>query len=297
VRAAVIYNPSAKGDKARAFRKSLDEISRQCTLLRTESPGDATRLADNAVRDGYDALIAAGGDGTLNEVLNGIAKSPGGLERVRLGVLPLGTVNVFARELGLPTRLRAAWPILCQGNERRIDLPYAEWVSAGQVQRRYFAQLAGAGLDARAIELTRWSLKKRIGPLAYVVAGFEALAEARTRIVVRVNGQTVQGPLVLLGNGSRYGGSFQVFPNADVTDGLIEVCVFPHVNWRILLQCGLSLLTRRRLPETCVVRMRASSAEITTVGASRFEVEGELAGQLPATFGIVRQALRVLVPR
>ena len=297
MRAAVIFNPSAKGDKARAFHKSLDEISHQCALLPTESPGDATRLAVSAIRDGYDTLIAAGGDGTLNEVLNGLALSPGALEHVRLGVLPLGTVNVFARELGLSTRPQDVWPILLLGNERRIDLPFAEWVSAGQAQRRYFAQLAGAGLDARAIELTSWSLKKKIGPLAYVVAGLEALAEASTRVVVQADGHTAHGELALLGNGRLYGGSFRVFPQADLTDGLIEVCVFPRVNWWILVRCGFTLLARRRLPESCVIRMRAASIEITTNGTSRFEVEGELAGPLPVTFGVIRQALRVLVPR
>jgi len=297
VRAAVIFNPAAKGDKARSFRESLDAIARHCTLKRTQAAGDATRLAVEAIHEGHDTLIAAGGDGTLNEVLNGLAQTPGGLENTRLGVLPLGTVNVFARELGLPTQPQVAWPILLAAAERRIDLPYAEWNSSGQTQRRYFIQLAGAGLDARAIELTSWSLKKKIGPGAYIVAGLKALAEPPVNLQVRTETQNVSGQLVLIGNGRLYGGTFHVFPDADLSNGLLEICVFPRANWRTLARCGVSLLTRRRLAERCVVRLRTPAVTLTADRPARFEVEGELSEQLPVTFSILPRALRILVPR
>ena len=297
VRAAVIFNPAAKGDKARSFRASLDTIARHCTLKRTLAPADATRLAAEAVNEGHDTIIAAGGDGTLNEVLNGIAQTPGGLEQTRLGVLPLGTVNVFARELGLPTQPHLAWPVLLAAAERRIDLPFAEWNSSGQTHRRYFAQLAGAGLDARAIELTSWSLKKKIGPGAYIVAGLRALAEKPVNLQVRTAVQSAAGQLVLIGNGRLYGGSFRVFPDADLSNGQLEICVFPKVNWLTLVRCGATLLTRRQLPESCVVRLRAPSVTLTADRPTRFEVEGELAEPLPVTFGLLPRALRVLVPK
>lgn len=296
MRAAVIFNPAAKGDKARSFRKALDAIARHCTLLRTQAAGDATRLAAEAVRDGFDTVIAAGGDGTLNEVLNGLAQTPEGLANVRLGVLPLGTVNVFARELGLPTRPEAAWQWLLRATERRLDLPWAEWKTGGQTRRRYFVQMAGAGLDARAIELTKWSLKKVIGPGAYVVAGLRALAQSAATIRVCAGDQVAFGQLVLIGNGRLYGGSFRIFPQADAADGLLEVCVFPRANWLTLLRSGTSLLSRRVLPEGCVVRMRAASVSLTAESSTRFEVEGELCDCLPVTFHLLPQALRVLSP-
>jgi len=297
VRAAVIFNPAAKGDKARSFRTALDTIARHCTLKRTQAPGDATQLAVEAIHEGHDTLIAAGGDGTLNEVLNGLAQTPGALETTRLGVIPLGTVNVFARELGLPTQPQLAWPILLQAVERRIDLPYAEWQSSGQTHRRYFAQLAGAGLDARAIELTNWSLKKKIGPGAYIVAGLKALAERPVNLQVRTATQSVAGQLVLIGNGRLYGGSFRVFPEADLSDGQLDICVFPKVNWLVLTRCGVSLLPRRLLPERCVIRLRAPAVTLTADCPTRFEVEGELAEHLPVSFSLLPQALRVLVPK
>jgi diacylglycerol kinase family enzyme len=174
VRICVIFNPTARGEKARRFRRHLDDFGTQSTLKLTAAAGDARRLAAEAVGEGCEIIVAAGGDGTLNEVLNGIGDAPEGFERARLGLLPLGTVNVFARELAIPTKLEAAWKIIQQGREMRIDLPSVEHDSDGTHARRYFAQLAGAGLDARAIELVQWPLKKKIGPLAYIWAGLKA---------------------------------------------------------------------------------------------------------------------------
>ena len=123
MRTCVIFNPAARGEKATRFRRHLDAIGEQCKLKLTTAAGDARRLATEAVQEGFEILVAAGGDGTLNEVLNGIGDASGGFDRVRLGVLPLGTVNVFARELAIPSRLEKAWDIIRAGHQTRIDLP------------------------------------------------------------------------------------------------------------------------------------------------------------------------------
>src|SRR5262249_38734294 len=162
------FNPAARGDKARRFRRHLESIGMQSTLRQTAAAGDARRLAAEAVREGFEVVVAAGGDGTLNEVLNGIGDVPDGFERARLGVLPLGTVNVFAQELGIPARLEAAWDTIQRGRQTRIDLPWVEHKANGPSARRCFAQMSGAGLDARAIELVKWQIKKMVGPVAYV---------------------------------------------------------------------------------------------------------------------------------
>ncbi len=103
----MIFNPAARGEKARRFRRQLDAIGAQCALKATAAPHDARRLAAEAINDGFDLIVAAGGDGTINEVLNGIGDAPDGFAKARLGVLPLGTVNVFARELKIPAARRA----------------------------------------------------------------------------------------------------------------------------------------------------------------------------------------------
>lgn len=296
VRACVIFNPAAKGQKAERFRRSHEVITADAEIKPTSAPGDARRLATHAVEEGFDTLIAAGGDGTLNEVLNGIGDAPNGFERVRLGVLPLGTANVFAREFGIPLRPAAAWAVLREGRERTIDLPRLEIGEAENRRRLYFAQLAGAGLDARAIQLVSWSLKKKLGPLAYVWAGLRALSEPPANLSVSDGIRNLGGQLVLIGNGRLYGGNFKVFPQADPTDGFLEVCVFPQVNWSVLIRCGFKLLLTGTLPESVVTRVRAKSLTLLGPSTACAEVDGELAGPLPARFTVQRQTLRIIVP-
>ena len=296
MRTCVIFNPAARGEKARHFRRHLEALGNQATLKLTAAAGDARRLAEEAVNEGFDIVVAAGGDGTLNEVLNGLGDAPEGFERARLGLLPLGTVNVFARELGLPVRLEAAWEAIQQGKETRIDLPCVDHEADGLRQRRYFAQLAGAGLDARAIELVHWPLKKRIGPLAYVVAGLKALMGAQSKITVTGGGRSETGELVLIGNGRLYGGQYRIFPGADLRDGRLDVCVFPRVNWLTLARCGPALLLQGRPPASLVRAFQAESLTLNSPVPTPLEADGELLGRLPATFSVQRSRLRVIVP-
>jgi diacylglycerol kinase (ATP) len=299
VKTCVIFNPAARGEKARHFRDHLAALSARVVLKPTYAAGTGRPLAAEAVREGFETIVAAGGDGTLNEVLNGIGDVPDGFQRVRLGVLPLGTINVFARELGLPTAFASAWAIVEQGRERTLDLPQAEFLRDGQLVRRYFAQLAGAGLDSRAIELVNWEHKKAIGPLAYVMAGFKALAERKPQITVATGQTRLSGELVLIGNGRYYGGSFELFPRANLEDGLLDVTVFPQVNWEVLLRSGWGWLTDQiHAAAGCQV---AQGDTITLAAAAAgasipIELDGDNVGHLPASFGVRRRALRVLAP-
>ena len=296
MRICVIFNPAARGNKARRFRRHLDEMAQQSVFRATTAPGDARRFAAEAVADGFDTIVAAGGDGTVNEVLNGIGDAPDGLARARLGVLPLGTVNVFARELKIPLRLEGAWQVLRRGSESRIDLGRVDFSSGGKPARRYFVQLAGAGLDARAIELVSWQLKKNAGPLAYVVAGFQALMEKQPRICASADGQKIEGELALIGNGRFYGGSFDIFPGADLADGRLDACLFPSVKFSALLRLAPEFLLRQKLSERRVRRLRAEKFELTSDSPAAFELDGEWIGNLPATFSLESKKLRVAVP-
>jgi len=295
VRTCVIYNPAAKGQKAERFRALLNVIAKEATLKQTTGPREARRLAAQAIAEGFETLVAAGGDGTLNEVLNGMGDVADGFDRARLGVLPLGTVNVFARELGIPLRPNSAWEVLRSGKETRLDLGQIDAGSMQSGERSYFAQLAGAGLDARAIELVEWSLKKKIGPLAYIVAGLKAMRESNPVLTVTAGNTVVTGQLVLIGNGTLYGGTYRVFPGARFDDGKLDVCIFPKVNWPRLIRCGCSIVFRRHLPESNVIRMQTAEFTLSGPTKSRFEIDGELAGQLPARFSVLPKALRVLI--
>ena len=296
MKTCVIFNPAARGEKAKQFREHLAALSSQVTLKPTYAAGTGRPLAAEAVREGFGTIVAAGGDGTLNEVLNGIGDEPDGFARVRLGVLPLGTINVFARELRIPTQFDTAWKTIEQGRESLIDLPFAEFAKDDQPQRRYFAQLAGAGLDSRAIELVNWEQKKVIGPLAYVVAGFKALAEPKPTIIASADKAGAMGELVLIGNGRYYGGTFELFPKADLRDGMLDVTVFPKVNWEVLFRTGWGWLTDQLHSAAGCHVFQAESFSLTSSGAVACEMDGENVGHLPARFALRPRGLRVLVP-
>jgi YegS/Rv2252/BmrU family lipid kinase len=292
----VIFNPSARGEKANRFREHLGSLSEQCTLKPTYAAGAGRLLAAQAVREGFDVIVAAGGDGTLNEVLNGLGDEPDAFSRCRLGVLPLGTINVFAKELMLPTGFDQAWAVIQKGAETTIDLPEAEFTVAGQTQRRFFAQMAGAGWDARAIELVDWEQKKKIGALSYVVAGLKAMRGPQPQVVATNGKETLAGELVLIGNGRLYGGNYRLFPLADLRDGVLEVSVFPRVNWEGLLRSGWGLLTDQLYAAGGAKHLKAETLHLYSASPVPFHVEGENAGHLPARFSLRRQVLRVLVP-
>jgi YegS/Rv2252/BmrU family lipid kinase len=292
----VIFNPAARGEKARHFRDQLAALSTQAALKPTYAAGSGRALAAEAVREGFDIVVAAGGDGTINEVLNGLYDSSQLTGKVRLGVIPLGTVNVFARELGLPADFEPAWRVIERGHELSIDLPESEFTLDGHIQRRCFAQLAGAGLDSRAIELVDWNQKKMIGPLAYVVAGFKALTEAKNQIVVSSPTAGATGELVLIGNGRFYGGSITLFPRASLQDGLLDVTVFPRVNWEVLLRCGWGWLRDQIHSAAGCNTFQVDTVTLSSNGFVPFELDGDNVGHLPARFSVKRGALRVIVP-
>jgi YegS/Rv2252/BmrU family lipid kinase len=296
VRTCVIFNPSARGEKAKRFRQQLDQIGKESALKLTSGPLEARRLATEAVNEQFEIIVAAGGDGTVNEVLNGLGDVPSGFERARLGVLPLGTVNVFARELALPSDLTAAWEVIRQGRETQIDLPSVEFSLNGNRSQRFFVQLAGAGLDARAIELVSWPLKKKIGPLAYVLAGLHALSGPGLKITATDGNHSSTGELILIGNGRFYGGQFRIFPTADLRDGLLEVCVFPRVTWLTLMRCGPRLLLRGDLPTSVAHSFQSKSVTLTSPTPGALQVDGELIGHLPAVCSIGSTRLKVIVP-
>ncbi len=296
MKTCVIFNPAARGEKANRFREHLAELSAECALKPTYAVGAGRTLAAEAVREGFELIVAAGGDGTVNEVVNGIGDEPDGLARACFGVLPLGTVNVFAKELYMPTNFKAAWQTLQRGHETLIDLPEAEYSAAGQTQRRYFAQMAGAGLDSRAVELIDFEHKKRIGALAYVVAGCKALSGPHPQIVASNGQESITGELVLIGNGRFYGGTYRLFPTADLRDGLLEVSVLPRAGWAGLARCGVGLLTDSLYTTGGVKHFQTASLHLSSATPVPFHVEGENTGFLPVHFSVGRRKLRVITP-
>jgi len=295
-RTCIIFNPAAKGEKARRFVAQVRDLAGEAVLKPTRTPGEGRALARQAVLEGQEIIVAAGGDGTINEVVNGLADAPDGFARARLGVVPLGTANVFARELDLPFRLPDAWAVIREGKEARLDLVQADFEQNGKPRRHYMVQLGGAGLDARAIELLKAGQKRALGSLAYVIAGLKALREAKAGIVAEDGHRRVQGQLTMLGNGRLYGGSFTLFPHADLKDGKLDVTVFPQADIRTLIRFWLDYLGGRH--EGIGGSVQFQCAELTLRACSPspvpFELDGDNVGYLPARFSVRPRRLRVV---
>ena len=286
----VIFNPAARGEKSQRIRRFLEtKTGLSVTLAPTQQAGEARQLAAGAVTEGYRVIVAAGGDGTINEVINGM-----GASGATLGVLPLDTVNVFAQELGIPRHVEAAWAVIENRRTRTIDLARAE--SNGVA--RYFMQLAGVGFDARAVRAASWELKKKIGPLSYIWAGLKTLSETHPRVEVSANGNSsVGGVAVLVGNGRFYGGRFALFPKARMDDGLLDVCVFEKCGYLDVLRYGHGILRGAHIDLGGVKYFQAERLVCTAPSATPFELDGEDAGDAPVTFSVVPRAVRVIVPK
>jgi YegS/Rv2252/BmrU family lipid kinase len=296
VKTCIIFNPTARGDKARRFRKHLDTLAAHATLKPSTSPGNARTLAAEAVREGFELIVGAGGDGTVNEVLNGIGDVPDAFSHVHLGVLPLGTVNVLAYELGIPSNLAAACKVLHSTRELVIDLPQIELQVAGKTTTRLFTQMAGFGWDARAVELVDWPLKKRIGRFAYLVAALRAMRERLPDITVSDGTRSLRGPFVIMGNGRFYAGRWALCPEAAWDDGLLEVTVFPRSTWPFMVRAAGALLINRLRALGGVQCLRAPALQLTSASPAPIQVDGEYAGTTPARCSIRPRTLRIVVP-
>src|SRR5262249_2982882 len=142
---------------------------------------------------------------------------------VILGVLPVGTMNVFAAELGLPWDVRGAWRVIREGHTRKIDLARAN--------EHYFVQLAGVGLDAQALQVTTRESKRNLGPLSYLVSAAQIAAQVPPRLLVEAEGVEREGSFVLVGNGRFYGTRLAFFKNARVDDGKLDVLIFKNLGY------------------------------------------------------------------
>jgi YegS/Rv2252/BmrU family lipid kinase len=241
----VIFNPTARSGKSRNLLRWLEQTEIECELKPTSCAGEGRALAAAAVRDGCATVVAAGGDGTINEVVNGIADVPGGLDQTRLGLLPVGSVNVFSRELGVPSRLEDAWRVVLSGRETRLDLPVVEYRHAEGTVCQHFVQLAGAGLDARAVEMVSQRWKRCLGPSAYLIAACRAWVGPHPLIRVDATNRSCCGRFVLIGNGRCYGGRWPAFPDADFQDGRLEIRVFRNLGWLMIARTLRALASGR----------------------------------------------------
>jgi YegS/Rv2252/BmrU family lipid kinase len=281
----VILNPAAHSDRAMRVRARVESLAQNCTVCTTSAPGEAEIMARHAVQEGFGTIVAAGGDGTIHEVVNGLAGSD-----VTLGLLPIGTVNVFAMELGLPSHnLGLCWDIIRGEHTRVVDLPSAN--------DKYFVQLAGVGLDAQVVKETSANLKRNFGPLSYLISAAQIATRKPPRLVVECEDTAVtEASFVLIGNGRRYGGPFPFFKQAVIDDGLLDVVLFKQLGYLEIIKYlqDVFFSSEISLPEVDYFQTR--QIRVTSEQNVPVELDGELVGECPVEFQIRERTLRVLVP-
>jgi len=286
---AVILNPAARSTKAARRLETVRTVTAGARLVETQAVGDARRLARELAEAGWSTVVAAGGDGTVNEVASGLLEAATD-SRPTLGLLPMGTMNVFALELGLPAgSLEACWDRLVAGRTREVDA----WCAGEHV----FVQLAGVGLDAMVIRQTSWEAKKQWGPLSYLGTLARVLDQPPEEVRLRVDdGPWLTGSNVLLGNGRFYGGPFPVFPEAVNDDGLIDI-VLVHGHGPATFSNLVADVLMGKIDENHegVTRLRGRRVLIEGPKSMPFEIDGELGGETPLLVTRHESRLRVIV--
>src|SRR5271167_3275961 len=302
--ALLIHNPSA-GTGGSARRRLLDQARRilsargiEAELAETTGPGHATEIAQKAARDRRQLVITCGGDGTLNEVVNGLATLQNG-HRVPLALLPGGTANILAKELNLPRDILCAAERLPAGEVRDIALGLATPLEQPE-KRRYFLSVAGAGPDGMIVYSVDLSLKARVGILAYWWQGArEVLRYTFPRFRVRTGDRQVEATLAIVGRTKHYGGPFKITDQADLFEDQFEVLALTTQSGLRYLSYLPTLWMGNLRKEENVHFWKADTLLCEPLDGKPVyaQLDGEPFARLPVEFSIVPRALKLLVPR
>jgi YegS/Rv2252/BmrU family lipid kinase len=298
LRLLVIFNPTAGGRRRRRFEATLSCLrAAGCRLevCETAGPGDGEAIARRASREDFDRVVAAGGDGTINEVLNGLAADQAGAlrpadSRPPLAIIPMGTANVLAAELGLPKKPSALAEFILRGSECSVGLGR---LSSGV----FFGAMVGVGIDAHVVAGVDVALKRRIGKGAYALEGLRQLfAFPYPGYRVTVDDAAHEAAWVILTRSRFFAGRFVIAPKARIDDGLLHVCLFQRRGTWAMLRYALAQQFGRlqKLPDYHVVTGRRVS--IDGPPGDPLEADGDIAGELPITIDLVPDAIGLIMP-
>jgi YegS/Rv2252/BmrU family lipid kinase len=287
-RVLVVHNPTAGGHQGRRFQDflaCLAEIGVDASVRPTAGPADAMRIARSALDEGWDAIVAAGGDGTVNEVINGLS---GGA--LCLAVFPMGTANVLALELDLPSEPRAAADLVASGESLLVHLPV--------VNGRSFILMAGVGFDAQVVAAVTPKLKKMFGKLAYVwktLIGFRRYS--RTLYRIDIDGAEHRAASAVIANGRLYGGRYSFAPEARLDSPLLHVCLLEKTGAWNAIRYAIGLVFGRlsRYPDVSIVTGR--SIHIDGDPSQPVQADGDIIGRLPVDIEAAQASVRIICPR
>ena len=288
----LIFNPAAGARRRRRFERvagALAEAGMRFTVADTAAAGDAERLAREAAASGTRVVVAAGGDGTIAEVANGIAGSG-----AALGVIPTGTANVFAHELGLPF---APEPIASALKAARTRAVLPGLARFGDGRERLFIQMLGVGFDAAVVAALDTALKRRIGKGAYVVETLRQLtAWPFPRLSLELDGEAMEAAQAIATKGRFYGGRFLLAPGASPHRPGLVACLFERGG------LGAAALAGLALPLGLVPRLpgftarRAERLAVLGPPGLPVQADGDLIGRTPVTVGAAPASIPVIVP-
>jgi diacylglycerol kinase family enzyme len=293
--AFLIYNPLAgkfNRESGRLLQRTIDAIAAQghrVTAMPTRGPRTAGAIAQECVAGGADLVISAGGDGTINEIANGMIGST-----VPLAILPGGTANVLSVEIGLGTRL-------VEAAERLSEMVPAR-IAAGRLetsdQVRHFLLMAGVGFDAMIVYSVDAQLKQRIGRAAYWVGGFSQLGKPLPEFDVRINDSSARCSFALASRVRNYGGDLWIARGASLFNEQFEFVLFEGKDTLPYLRYLFGVITGRLSGMSGVSVVSAESAIIECPGDERIyvQIDGEYGGRLPAKLSIVPSAITLMMP-
>jgi diacylglycerol kinase (ATP) len=293
-KATLISNP--KTGRYIFRRKTIQELASDLTqkgvevdLKFTAGPGDATEIAARAANNGSTDVIVAGGDGTINEAIQGMVGT-----KARLGILPRGTANVLARELGLPMNIDDAISVAAKGKSRRIHFGIA--IDETSKAQRHFVLMAGIGLDASVVRRVQPGLKKRIGKGAFWLSGLSHLATWDPRpFTLEIEGEKYSATFAAIGKAARYGGDLMITPKARLDEPMFEICLIDTFS-RVQYLRFLSYAMREGMPTDKKGVRFIKCSKVRATGDAAVQVDGELLGRLPMSFEISPHSMEVIVP-
>jgi diacylglycerol kinase (ATP) len=291
-RARLIYNPTSGRE---ILKRNLPEILQKLEIAgyeaschATTGAGDATEAARLAVEREYDIVIAAGGDGTIHEVVNGLAEQD---YRPKLGIIPAGTTNDFARALHIPRDIGPAVDIITKGELIPVDI--------GRINDRYFINIAGGG---RLTELTYEvpsKLKTMLGQLAYYLKGMEMLPSIKpSEVSIEYDGKLFEGEamLFLVGLTNSIGGFEKLAPDSSINDGLFSLLILKKTNLAEFIRIATLALRGEHVNDPNVIYTQANRIKVQAVDKVQLNLDGEFGGLLPAEFENLYRHLEVFVP-
>ena len=305
MRAKLIVNPVSGRDTAPDYLASINQILRRSTgfldIAMTTGDGDAAALAAQAVRDGVDHVLIGGGDGTVNEVVNGVMQIDGGLDRVVFGIVPLGTGNDFATALGVPDDVAAAAEALTDAVVTPIDV--------GTLNGRAFVNVSAGGFIAEVSDAVNPQMKTIAGRLAYLLGGaqvafkFEAI-EAQFAFPAKGSypGTTPVQPhrrvhTFAVCNSSLVGGGHRIAPRARADDGLFDVCVIPEMPTVEFVALLRRVSDGTHLDDERVAYFQAPSLDVTFNRRVKVNTDGQVLEASRCEYRLLPRAARFLVPR